>query len=167
MRCHSCITSLGRGPAHAILFCCLHILQAWPVTTSHWRILLPLAYMAGLFLLSSVPGDDPEVAGAGGAILQWLTPQWQNLLHIPIYAGPAASWLWALAGRPRHTWLLLAFVLTVAWAVFDESYQTTVPGRYGSVTDLALNVIGASLAVALAACGKPTTARSKPKSQGM
>ena len=132
------------------------------MTASHWRILLPLAYMASLFLLSSVPGDDPEVPG--GAIFQWLTPQWQNLLHIPIYAGLAASWLWALAGRPPHTWLLLAFVLTVAWAVFDEWYQTTVPGRYGSFTDLALNVIGAGLAVFLAALWNSPTCRPRTKS---
>jgi VanZ family protein len=109
---------------------------------------LPLAYMAGLFVMSSVPGDDPNVAG--GAIIEWLTPQLQNLLHIPLYAGLAGCWLWALSGSAHHTRLTLAFALTLAWAVFDEWYQTTVPGRYGSVTDLALNVIGASLAIGLA-----------------
>ena len=128
------------------------------MTASHWRILLPLAYMAGLLLLSSVPGDDPNVAG--GAIIEWLTPQWQNMLHIPLYAGLAASWLWALSGRPHHLRLILAFALTVAWAVFDEAYQTTVPGRYGSVTDMALNVIGASLAICLAGLSGFVGARS-------
>ena len=61
--------------------------------------------------------------------------------------------------------LILAFALTLAWAVLDEAYQTTIPGRYGSVTDLALNVIGASLAIALAALRGPLrrNQRSEPE----
>ncbi len=119
------------------------------MTTSHWRLLLPLAYTVGLFLLSSVPGDAETPAGM---IFQWITPQWQNLLHIPLYGGLAASWLWGLApfSLSPNTRLLTALLLTLAWAVVDESYQSTVPGRYGSVTDLALNAIGAILIILIA-----------------
>ena len=121
------------------------------MTTSHWRLLLPLAYTAGLFLLSSVPGDA-DTGTPVGMIFQWITPQWQNLLHIPLYGGLAASWLWGLTpfSLSPNARLLTALALTLAWAVVDESYQSTVPGRYGSLTDLALNAVGAILIVLIA-----------------
>jgi hypothetical protein len=115
------------------------------------RILLPLAYMAGLLLLSSVPGDQTE--GPVGQLFQWVEPQWQNLLHVPLYAGLAASWLWALARYPikRVNRLLIALLVTLLWAALDETYQLSIPGRYSSLTDMALNALGACLAVGYAA----------------
>ena len=115
-----------------------------------WHILLPLGYMTVLFLLSSIPGDTPD--NPVGKLFQWISPGWQNLLHIPLYAGLAASWLWALARYPlghRHR-LGTSLVLTMLWAIVDETYQMGVPGRYGSLTDLALNMLGASGAIVYA-----------------
>ena len=114
----------------------------------HLRVFVPLAYMFALFSLSSIPGDissDNLVEKA----FQWVTPNWQNLLHVPVYAGLATCWLWALRAYPlqSHTYLASAFVLTLLWAIADETYQLSVPGRYGSLTDLALNALGAFLAV--------------------
>ena len=113
-----------------------------------WHILLPVAYMAALLLLSSIPVDAPP-DNLVGIVFQWVEPKWQNLLHIPLYAGLAASWLWALAKYPLgHSYhLATAFVLTMLWAIVDETYQMGVPGRYGSLTDLALNMLGASCAI--------------------
>jgi len=115
------------------------------------RFLLPLAYMAGLLLLSSVPGDQTE--GPVGQLFQWVEPQWQNLLHVPLYAGLAASWLWALASHPmqRVTRLSIALLVTLLWAALDETYQLSVPGRYSSLTDMAFNALGGCLAVGYAA----------------
>jgi VanZ family protein len=115
------------------------------------RLLLPLAYMAGLLLLSSVPGDQTE--GPMGQLFQWVEPQWQNLLHVPLYAGLAASWLWALASHPmqRVNRLCIALLVTLLWAALDETYQLSVPGRYSSLTDMASNALGACLAVGYAA----------------
>jgi hypothetical protein len=114
------------------------------------RLLLPLAYMGGLLLLSSVPGDQTE--GPVGQLFLWVEPQWQNLLHVPLYAGLAASWLWALARHPMHglTRLSVALLVTLLWAALDETYQISVPGRYSSLTDMALNALGACLAVGYA-----------------
>lgn len=42
----------------------------------------------------------------------------------------------------------VALALTLAWAVLDELHQTTVPGRFGSLTDMLLNALGAVLALA-------------------
>jgi VanZ family protein len=114
------------------------------------RIILPLGYMAALLLLSSVPGN--QTAGPVGQVFQWITPQWQNLLHVPLYAGLAASWLWALARHPmqRVARLSIALLVTLIWAALDETYQMSVPGRYSSLTDMAMNALGAFLAVGYA-----------------
>jgi hypothetical protein len=117
------------------------------------RLLLPLVYMAGLLLLSSIPGNQTESPeGPVGQLFQWITPGWQNLLHVPLYAGLAASWLWALARHPMHglTRLSVALLVTLLWAALDETYQISVPGRYSSLTDMALNALGACLAVGYA-----------------
>ena len=115
-----------------------------------WRLLLPLAYMAGLFMLSSVPGDETETAA--GALLEWITPKWQNLLHIPAYAALTLCWIWALSptALSRISLLVIATLLTLLWAVLDEAHQANVPGRYGSFTDVLLDLTGALLAVACA-----------------
>ena len=117
---------------------------------SWYRLLAPLTYMAGLFVLSSVPeGESDTVAGL---LLEWVTPQWQNLLHVPVYSGLALTWIWALSPRSlnRHSLLTIALLLTLLWGVLDEMHQATVPGRYASLTDLLLNLTGALLAVAYA-----------------
>jgi VanZ family protein len=115
---------------------------------NYWRLLLPAGYMVALVLLSSVPGDLPSEDPVG-KVFQWVNPAWQNLLHVPLYAGLAASWLWALAVyRLNHfRRLALVFILTSIWAVLDELHQMSVPGRYGSLTDIALNLLGATMAV--------------------
>jgi VanZ family protein len=107
------------------------------------RYLLPVCYMTALFCVSSIPGDVMEEA----PVFRWVTPDWQNMLHIPAYAGLAFSWWWALETRlatvrPR---LIAAFTLTMMYALVDESWQLYIPGRYGSLTDLALNALGAAL----------------------
>jgi hypothetical protein len=117
------------------------------------RIILPLGYMAALLLLSSVPGNQAESPdGPVGQLFQWITPQWQNLLHVPLYAGLAASWLWALARHPmqRGARLSIALLVTLIWAALDETYQMSVPGRYSSLTDMAMNALGALMAVGYA-----------------
>ena len=118
---------------------------------SLWRLSLPLVYMASVFVLSSIPGDTGADT-AVGVLLQWVSPTWQNLLHVPLYAGLTLTWLWALAPSYlgyRHR-LLTAFLLTAAWGVFDEVHQSFVPGRYASWTDIGLNLLGACAVVGYA-----------------
>ena len=116
--------------------------------THHGRLLLPLAYMAALFALSSIPGDiSPDTPL--GAVFQWFTPNLQNLLHVPLYAGLTLSWFWALMpySLARQKQLLVALALAMLWGALDEVHQAGVPGRYGSFTDVALNFAGAIAAV--------------------
>ena len=113
------------------------------------RFLVPLGYTGGLFALSSIQGTPlPEDTGAQ-ALFLWMPPSIQNLLHVPVFAGLASLWHWALRSWVKELWLLglLAFLLTAGYGGLDEWYQSHVPGRYGSFTDLALNIAGALLAI--------------------
>jgi hypothetical protein len=103
--------------------------------------ILPVAYTAVLFGLSSIPGTATGLDGSLARLLVWMPPAVQNLLHLPEYA--LLSWLWSRAGaRP---WI--AVTLSGCYAIFEEIYQTTVPGRYGSWTDLALDAVGIALGI--------------------
>ncbi len=101
--------------------------------------------MAALFFVSSIPGDVMEVTPG----FRLLTPNWQNLLHVPVYGGLALSCWWALETRltEKKPRLIAAFTLTMMYGLVDESWQLYIPGRYGSLTDLALNALGAAIAL--------------------
>lgn len=109
------------------------------------RYLLPLSYMAVLFCVSSIPGQVMEVTPG----LRLITPNLQNLLHVPVYGGLALSWWWALEPQVHavRSRLIAAFVLTVLYGLVDEIWQLYIPGRYGSITDLALDAFGAIVAL--------------------
>jgi VanZ family protein len=123
--------------------------RAWPAPTRKRRLLLPLAYMTAIFALSSIP-DTETPANALESALRWVSPELQNLLHVPLFGGLAWCWHWGLHGwmRTDARRLGVALALTLAWAVLDELHQTTVPGRFGSLTDMLLNALGAVLALA-------------------
>lgn len=109
------------------------------------RFLCPLAYMLAIYGLSSIPDTGaPETALQ--TAFQWVSPTLQNLLHIPLYAGLCYVWFWALSGM-NHSVLERCFgaiAVTVVFGVFDEWHQMIVPGRYGSLTDMMLNSLGAA-----------------------
>ena len=115
------------------------------------RLSAPLGAMAGLFLLSAIPGDPGEVpSGRLASALAWTPPAVQNSLHIPAFAVLAWSWFLALAPWFRRTVVLLAGTgLTVAYAGLDEWHQAFVPGRFSSATDWVADGIGAVLAAVL------------------
>lgn len=117
------------------------------------NIVVPLLMMATLYWLSSIPGipspDDP----AHYALFYWISPSLQNALHVPVYACLAWAWQWALGA-----WLsvpisqtICACAIALAYGVFDEWHQSFVPGRYGSFTDVALDVAGIVFGLWLAA----------------
>lgn len=117
----------------------------------YWQssLLLPLLYMLALFGLSSIPGVIPDdSAPVTQQVFNWVPPQVQNLLHIPVYGGLALLWCWYLGKWLRTKPVIIAaLVLTVGHGVFDEIHQSFVPGRYASLTDVLFNAIGACLGV--------------------
>ncbi|MCX7097273.1 MAG: VanZ family protein [Methylococcales bacterium] len=114
-----------------------------PLVNSRYCIILPLLYMVGIFCLSSLP--DHGIATPKLSPLAWLSPNVQNFLHIPLYAGLAFLWMpglghWAIKHKQGYLW---AFLLTLAYGLLDEWHQTFVPGRTGSFTDVASDMVGA------------------------
>ena len=113
---------------------------------------LPLLIMAVLYWLSSLPGtprpDDPAVY----SLFYWLSPAMQNTLHVPAYAALGWAWHWALGAwlRVSSPRAVGACMIALAYGVFDEWHQSFVPGRYGSLSDVVLDVAGAALGIALA-----------------
>ena len=117
--------------------------------TSLLYLLLTISYMAGIYWLSSIPGEvDPESPLLSG-IIAWTPPAVQNLLHVPLFG--ILAWLWYRtldAWNMRHGLALTtAFLLAAGFGVFDEWHQLHVPGRYASFTDIALDCAGVLLAL--------------------
>jgi hypothetical protein len=108
--------------------------------------------MLGIFVLSSIP-DTGRIETQADKIFHWVSPELQNLLHIPLFGGLAGCWYWALKpwihGVNRK--VITAFILTMIYSFFDEYHQLSVPGRFGSFTDLGLNAIGSILILAIIA----------------
>jgi VanZ family protein len=107
---------------------------------------LLLVYMAVIFILSSIP-DTGETGDLGAT----LSPQVQNLLHIPAYGFLALLWLLTLKthGVAWRRSLAAAFVLATAYGVVIEILQGWIPGRVPSVLDALLNFLGILLCIGL------------------
>jgi VanZ family protein len=110
--------------------------------TAPW--LPPLAMMAVIFVLSSMPADQ-EDHGTLYVISR-------KLAHLGEYALLAALWWRALLTKLEHRRALpLAFVTAVLYAVTDELHQTFVSGRAGTPVDVGIDAVGALLALWLIA----------------
>jgi len=102
----------------------------------------PLLLMGAIFILSSIPGKMND--GHALKVLTELDPQLQNLLHIPVFG--LLQWLWlrasAKAGKSGGRTVLACIGITAGYGLFDEFHQLFVPGRYASLTDVLLNLMG-------------------------
>lgn len=109
-----------------------------------WRVLLPFAYMAGVFFISSIPDrsriDEPAVQISW----DWLPELLQNALHVPLFGALALLWGWSLSAWNACARVETALVIAIAgsYAVLDELHQATVPGRQGTLQDVLLDLVG-------------------------
>jgi hypothetical protein len=116
-----------------------------------YRWIATVLFVAVIVGLSVTPGvDRPD-----DSLFSWLfantAPPVQKVLHVVIYAVLAALWMWTLAGiTSMPVRIGLSFALALALGVVLEWYQTTVPGRYGTMTDVLLNTLGVVLGLAAA-----------------
>jgi len=76
--------------------------------------------------------------------------------HLTEYAVLASLWYRAFA-RGRHltsrSAASIAFAISLVWAIVDETRQSFVPSRTASAKDVALDGLGASLAMLVATLG--------------
>ena len=116
-----------------------------------YRWALTLAFIAFVVGLSITPGvERPD-----DSLFSWLftntAPLPQKVLHVVTYAVLGALWMWTLAGiASRPARIALSLSLALVLGIVLEWYQTTVPGRYGSIADILLNSLGAALGIVIA-----------------
>ncbi len=115
------------------------------------RLLITLAFVVLVIVLSVIPGKSQT----GDSIFVWLianTPTLvQKLMHVAVYAALVFLWAWTLEHIESQTIrLATAFALTVSLGIALEWYQTTVPGRFGTLLDVLLNSLGALAGVIVA-----------------
>lgn len=105
-----------------------------------------------------------ETGGLLGALFGWLLPTATPAQlaaihslarkggHLTEYAILALLWRRALlrTGRPAAIAAWAALVVSMAWAVLDESHQSTVPTRTGSGVDVVIDTVGAAIALTVA-----------------
>ena len=94
-----------------------------------------------IFISSSIPMDKD--AAAPKFIIS-LDPTLQNLLHIPVFGLLAFLWLKSFAKHSilASTKVIITLIVTILFGCLDEFHQTFVSGRYGSLTDILLNIVG-------------------------
>ena len=115
-------------------------------TSPRWRVAVPLALMAAIAIAS----HGPLPVGLPG--------QSDKLVHAAVFGLLAALWFWARRGADGdRRAATVAFVMAVAWGVFDEAHQSFVPGRTADILDLLADATGAALAAV--ACVTATRAR--------
>ena len=110
------------------------------------RIVLTLCFMALLMLVSLTPGHPKP----GDSAFIWLianTPTLiQKVLHFCLYGALALLLVWTLDSIQTRTYrFLIALIIAVTFGAVMEWCQTKVPGRFGTVYDVALNTAGATL----------------------
>jgi VanZ family protein len=106
----------------------------------------PIFLMTLIFILSSIPMHEDM---GQLKFLTVLTPKIQNLLHLPLYGLLAYLWLnsFAAIDYPVINAIILSLTISLIFGCMDELYQTLIPGRYGSITDVILNSIGIILGI--------------------
>jgi len=102
--------------------------------------------MALLTLASLIPGRPQP----GDSAFIWLIAQTptllQKLLHVCLYGVLVLLLAWTLDSIQSRTYrFLISWIIAVAFGAVMEWYQTKVPGRFGTVIDVAINAAGAAL----------------------
>lgn len=97
-----------------------------------------------IFALSSIPDHRTGAA----PLKETLSRKGAHLVEYGVLAFFVAQALTA-AGRRRRAVLAGSFVFCALYAVSDEVHQSFVPGRYGKVRDVALDVLGAALVLSV------------------
>ena len=111
--------------------------------------------MALIFFLSAQP-DLPHPKGG------WADALFSSGSHALEFGVLAVLLAFALNGQRRP--LLVAFLVTALYALSDEFHQSFVPGRHPDPWDVAFDVAGALVALALWAAWRRLTARrDKPR----
>ena len=100
-----------------------------------------LVWMAGIFVSSSIPGEDFPDVGFWG---------WAKLIHLFYYCVLCFLIYRTLLYHMRSPALfrhafLVAILLATVYGATDELHQLYTPGRHGQFSDVLIDGLGASL----------------------
>ena len=100
---------------------------------------LAVLYAAGIFLVSSVPGDDLPQIRIG-----------DKLVHVLVFGGLALVICRALRlqkpGWSQGAVVILSVLATIAYGCLDEGHQSFVSERRAELSDVIADGVGALLA---------------------
>ena len=104
-----------------------------------------IGWMIFILNISSQSGQDIE---QGIEWLWWLGQSVSVIGHLVIYAILAIFYVlnifvWVMNSAFKVKWLSIVILLSGLFAIFDEIQQSSVAGRYGSIQDVLVDVIGA------------------------
>ena len=102
---------------------------------------LPVAAWMGMIFYLSAQPDLPQTH------THWADLLISSTAHAFVFGVLAI--LWARVLNQRRHGLVLAFTLTMLYALSDEFHQTFVPGRHADPWDLGCDGLGAALALGL------------------
>jgi VanZ family protein len=107
-------------------------------------LVIPLIYMLVLFIISSTPGEEAPLRDTS-----ILNIKITNILHIPAFTVLFILWFEALKGQQlaKGSCYVYAFAISILFGLFLEFYQVFVPGRYPSLVDILLNVLGVGIGI--------------------
>ena len=115
------------------------------------RWILMLAAVLATIAVSIVPGHSRDSDSTFVWLVEITPSALQKSMHFFVYAGLAWLWVWTLENvSPGWLRLALAFVLCAAIGIGLEWYQTLVPGRFGTISDILLNTAGVIAGLLLA-----------------
>ena len=113
-------------------------------------ILLPILYMAFIFVLSSISaGSDDKMMGV------YIKPGLQNILHIPLYGILSILWLHFFRKKKLTAYSLklkavvYTLIICIAYGIFDEFHQYLIPGRSANIADCFFNIVGCFMGIAV------------------
>ena len=111
-----------------------------------YRLGITLVFVGLVIALSIAPGiERPNDSLFGWLVVNTATPI-QKAMHVGVYAALAVLWMWTLESvESRVMRISLTLVATVGLGAILEWQQTRVPGRFGTVADVLLNMLGAIL----------------------
>ena len=116
------------------------------------RIVLVIGFMVLLTFASLVPGRSEPGATLFIRLVAKTPTLLQKVLHVCLYGVLVLLLVWTLDSlQSRALQFLIPLFVVLAFGSIMEWCQTKVPGRFGTLSDVVLNAVGAALGLLAAA----------------